>query len=263
MLDPIVTLTTDFGTRDPYVAAMKGVILAGCPGARVVDLSHEIAPQDVVEGALFLAGAVPFFPPGTVHVAVVDPGVGSARRPIAAAAGGQTVVCPDNGLLTVLARDHPVDAAHAIESRGFTRDEVSATFHGRDVFAPAAARLAGGAPIAEAGPAVAPSLLARIDLPVPVIDPRGRVYGTVIHVDRFGNAITNLARADLPPGATHCAAGEHLVPLRRTYADAAAGEALALFGSAGLLEIAVNRGRAADRLGLRRGDTVTLEPSAP
>ncbi len=256
---PVVTLTTDFGTRNPYVAAMKGVVLARCPGARVVDLSHEIAPQDVLEGALFLAAAVPHFPPGTVHVAVIDPGVGTARRAIAARLGAQTLVCPDNGLPTLLERALPPTAAHAITSRDFMRDDVSATFHGRDVFAPAGARLAAGAPLASAGPAVPLADLVRLDVPTPHLDARGGAAGVVIHVDRFGNAITNLRATDLPALPDACVAGGTRVRVVRTYGDVPAGAPLALIGSSGLLEVAVNRGSAAKTLGLRRGDAVSVD----
>ena len=256
-MPPVITLTTDFGTRDPYVAQLKGVLLAGCEGVRVHDLTHEIAPQDVLEGALFLAAAVPTFPPGTVHLAVVDPGVGTDRRAIAASVGGQHVVCPDNGLLTLLARRAPIEEVRSIERTSLQREPVSATFHGRDLFAPAAALLAcGGAP-AELGPAVADP----VELPLP--RPRsegGRLLGEVLHVDRFGNAITNLGRADVQTAAggrtASIEAGGRRLPLARTYGDVAEGEVLALIGSADLLEVAVREGSAAEALGLVRGSEV-------
>ena len=256
-LPPLITLTTDFGRRDPYVAAIKGVLLSACPDARVVDLTHEIAPQDVLEGALFLAAALPHFPAGTVHVAVVDPGVGGDRRAIAVSAGGQRVVCPDNGLLTLFAREQSIDEARQISNPAFMRDDISATFHGRDVFAPAAARLACGAPLEEVGP-VAQGVV-QLDIPTPRKTP-GRVIGEVMHIDRYGNAISNVHRSDLG-GATVrevLVAGRRLGALRRTFADAAQGEPLAYFESTGHLALAVNRGDASAVLGLRRGDAIEL-----
>ena len=254
----IVTLTTDFGTRDPYVAQLKGVLLARCEGVRVHDLTHEIAPQDVIEGALFLAAAVPAFPPGTVHLAVVDPGVGTARRAIAASVSGQHVVCPDNGLLTLLTRRAPIDEIRSIASPSLRREPVSPTFHGRDLFAPAAAFLACGGALEELGPPVD----APVELPLP--RPRtegGRLTGEVLHIDRFGNAISNLASSDVEAAAgraVHVEAGGRQLPLARTYGDVPEGEALALIGSADLLEVAIRGGSAATALGLGRGSEVTI-----
>ena len=255
----IVTLTTDFGTRDPYVAQLKGVLLARCEGVRIHDLTHEIAPQDVLEGALFLAAAVPTFPPGAVHLAVVDPGVGTARRAIAANVSGQHVVCPDNGLLTLLARRATIEETRSIEHASLRREPVSPTFHGRDLFAPAAAFLACGGALEELGPPVD----APVELPLP--RPRtegGRLSGEVLHIDRFGNAISNLARSDVETAAAgrviHVEAGGRQLPLARAYGDVAEGEALALIGSAGLLEVAIRGGSAATALGLGRGSEVTV-----
>ena len=254
----IVTLTTDFGTRDPYVAQLKGVLLARCEGVRIHDLTHEIAPQDVLEGALFLAAAVPTFPPGAVHLAVVDPGVGTARRAIAANVSGQHVVCPDNGLLTLLARRATIEEIRSIANPSLRREPVSPTFHGRDLFAPAAAFLACGGALAELGPPVD----APVELPLPRPRIEGeRLTGEVLHIDRFGNAITNLASSDVEAAAgraVHVEAGGRQLPLARTYGDVAEGEALALIGSADLLEVAIRGGSAATALGLGRGSEVTI-----
>ena len=252
-----ITLTTDFGARDAYAAQLKGVLLARCPGAAVLDLTHDIAPHDAIEGALFLDGAVPAFPPGTVHLAVVDPGVGGARRAIACAIGGQFAVCPDNGLLTLLARRLPIEEAREIANPALRREPVSATFEGRDVFAPAAAHLACGGALGDLGPPA--EGLATLALPEPSREADG-VRGEVLHVDRFGNAITNVEASMLPEAAAgvRVRAGGRGLPLRRTYADAAPGEALALVGSGGRIEIAVREGSAADRLGLRRGSPVRV-----
>ena len=258
-----IALTTDFGTRDAYAAQLKGVLLAHCPGAAVLDLTHDIAPHDAIEGALFLDGAVPAFPPGTVHLAVVDPGVGGARRAIACAIGGQFAVCPDNGLLTLLARRLPLEEAREIANPALRREPVSTTFEGRDVFAPAAAHLACGGALGDLGPPAED--LATLALPEPAREADG-VRGEVLHVDRFGNAITNVEASMLPAsilpkgaaGGVRVSVGGRGLPLRRTYADAAPGEALALVGSGGRLEIAVREASAADRLGLRRGSPVLV-----
>ena len=253
----IVTLTTDFGTRDSYVAQLKGVLLAGCADVRVHDLTHEIGAHDIVEGALFLAGAVPAFPPGTVHLAVVDPGVGSDRRAITVEVAGQFVVCPDNGLLTLLARSHPVGAAHELTNPELRREPASATFEGRDVFAPAAAYLACGGALADLGPPATDFV--QLELPEPVAGDDG-VRGEVLHVDRFGNAITNIPASmltRLDDIRVHAAGRD--VALLHTYADAGVGEVLALVGSSGYVEVAVREGSAADALGLGRGDAVRVE----
>ena len=162
---PIVTLTTDFGERDPYVAAMKGVILSRCPEARVIDLTHDIAACDIFEGARFLAEAVPCFPEGSIHVAVVDPGVGTSRLALYARVGGRTVIGPDNGLVTLLMRAHRLEEARVISNPDFHREKVSPTFHGRDVFAFAAGRLACGAKPEAIGPIL--EELQMLDFPGP------------------------------------------------------------------------------------------------
>jgi S-adenosylmethionine hydrolase len=254
----IVTLTTDFGARDPYAAAVKGVLLSRCAGLRVVDLTHEIAPQDVTEGAFFIAQAAPWFPAGTVHLAVVDPGVGTSRRPLAVRAGGHFFVLPDNGLIELVLRALPLDQARVID---MDRDRgTSATFHGRDVFAPAAAALACGAPLSDIGPAA--GRLARLAFPRPALR-ADRVEGEIVHVDRFGNLVSNIDRAAL--GGAPCSGvqigGRALGAPLHTYGDAAAGELLALWNSAGLLEVAAREASAAATLGLGRGAGITARRS--
>lgn len=261
MAPALVTLTTDFGTRDPYVAAMKGVLLRGCPGVAVVDLTHEIAPQNLVEAALFLDAALPEFPAGAVHVAVVDPGVGTARRPLAARAGGHTLVFPDNGLCSLFFRRIPPEAVHVIEQCPLFPERRGATFHGRDVFAPAAAWLALDNPVKSLGPPAAERPL-RLYLPEPVTDPSGRMSGEVLHVDRFGNAVTNLPGAEELRGAVVVEGlGDPVhIPVRRTYGDANPGELVAVTGSTGRLEIALRDGSAARVLGLGAGAKVSFVP---
>lgn len=254
----VVTLLTDFGLQDPYAAAMKGVILSRCPDASIVDLSHEIPPQDVFAAALFLAAAVPFFPKGTVHCVVVDPGVGTARLPIALEAGDQFFVAPDNGVVSLHVRRHPVGDVRMISIRHHLMDTISATFHGRDIFAPAAAALARGTSLEELGEHIGTLTM----LEVPVVKKDGHcLTGVVMHVDRFGNAIANIRREDFEGGAP-CgirAGRARLDHLSETYGDVEAGKPLALFGSSGYLEIAVNRGNAHAQLGIGRGHHVEVQ----
>jgi S-adenosylmethionine hydrolase len=256
---PLITLTTDFGRRDPYVAAMKGVIYRGCPVAQVADLTHEIAPQDVREAARFVADAMPFFRAGSVHVVVVDPGVGSARKPILVVAGRQIFVCPDNGVLSLFLIDHPVEAAFIIENPDFMRSEVSATFHGRDIFAYTAARIAAGVDVAGVGPQTTD--LVTLDWTRSKCD-GDSVTGEVVRIDTFGNAITNIHRRDLPEADTLAVeVGEtRLLGIYETYACVPPRELLALLGSTGYVEIAVNQGSAAVHLGLHTGAEVRITP---
>ena len=263
---PVVALLTDFGSQDHYVGAMKGAILTVCPEASLVDLTHEIEAHDVTAGALALASAFRDFPPATVFVAVVDPGVGSPRRALALEAGGYRFVGPDNGILSlVMAEAEGAQAVHRIANASLLRPAVSATFHARDVFGPVAAHLARGLPIAEVGP--------RIDDPVRVAQPALREVGpgeweaTVVHVDRFGNLITNLFGRDLDRilaaverdfrDVVVVVEGE-ILPLARTYADVPEGEGCALLGSSGRLEVAVHRGSAARMLGAAGGSPVRV-----
>lgn len=255
MRRPLVTLTTDFGERDPYVAAMKGVIHTICPETEIVDLSHEIAPGSVLEGALFLAGALPYFPPDTIHVAVVDPGVGTKRHPMAVRLAGRTVVGPDNGLITLASRILPVEEARGITNPRFMLEAVSHTFHGRDIFAPTAGRLAAGAPFRDIGPPL--SEIQFLKIPQARKTQQG-ITGQIIHVDRFGNLITNIGR-ELLEGRRDIRLKAGRIEIRglsRTYADALPEEPLALIGGTDLVEIAVNQGSARTTLGLDVGDTI-------
>ncbi|HEX5505909.1 MAG TPA: SAM-dependent chlorinase/fluorinase [Thermomicrobiales bacterium] len=248
----IITLTTDFGVRDAYVGIMKGVIAARAPAARVVDISHLVSPQRIREGAFLLHTAYPFFPPGTVHVGVVDPGVGTARRAIVLDVPGVgRFVGPDNGLFAYVLDAHPGCAAREIANPAFMRLPVSRTFHGRDVFAPAAAALRAGAPCEEVGPALDPATLVRL----PALWPAwhgDEIAGEVVHVDHFGTLVTNIPRArfaGLAPAQLAAlrieAGGLTVRGLRETYGDAAPGDVIALFGSSGFLEVARVDGRAA------------------
>jgi S-adenosylmethionine hydrolase len=256
---PIITLTTDFGARDYYLGAVKGVLLSLAPEARLVDLTHEVPPQDVLEAAFVLRHACCEFPPGTVHLAVVDPGVGTARRALAVRSSGYLYVGPDNGLFS-FALEAPGAQARQLAHPDLRKEPLSRTFHGRDLFAPAAALLCSGFPFAETGPLVADPVL------LPEARPRSsadRLQGQVIHIDRFGNLVTNIAAADLEPWLPGLrillGADTQLQRVCHTYAEAAPGELLALIGSAGLLEISLNGGSAARALGLDRRAPVVVE----
>jgi S-adenosylmethionine hydrolase len=241
---PIVTLTTDFGRADPWAGVMKGVILGICPSARLVDLTHEVPPHDVAAGQLALEAAVPYFPPGTVHLAVIDPGVGSARRPLLVEAGGQRFVGPDNGLFT-FALDAGGSAV-ALESPALRLATLSRTFHGRDVFAPAAAHAALGLGL--------PAFGSPVTDPVRAPLPRARrdgadVVGEVLAADHFGNLVTSIRAEDLDAmgqaGVLRVALdGADIGPLREAYADGPRERPAAIVGSGGRLEIFVREGRA-------------------
>ncbi|MFN3598066.1 MAG: S-adenosyl-l-methionine hydroxide adenosyltransferase family protein [Rubricoccaceae bacterium] len=262
----LVTLTTDFGLRDGYVAAMKGAMLRVEPALRLMDVSHMIAAQDVMEGAFVLRQVVPYTPPGTVHLAVVDPGVGSARQGIAARFGDQFFVGPDNGLLALLLDGGAPDEAVVLDRPAFWRTSApSATFHGRDVFGPVAAHLARGARLDALGAPAEPA--ERLLWPLPRADWQG-IEGWVAHVDGYGNCITNIPRAlvERYRGGRRVKGfvGSTIVrDVHRTYSDVPAGEPVMLYGSGDVLEVSVNEGNAARLLSVRRGNPVTLVFEGP
>ncbi len=256
---PIITLTTDFGTRDPWVGIMKGVILGICPDARLVDLTHEIAPQDVFEAALALESAARHFPKGAAHLAVVDPGVGSSRRALALHAGGQFFVGPDNGLFTFALERAGTDfTAVRLEAPEYRLVSVSRTFHGRDLFAPAVAHIAAGVALARLGP--------RIDDPVRLPLPRARrngdtVEGEVIAADHFGNLLTSVTEEDVAALGSPLAlelAGRPVGGLASSYAECAPGKPAWIIGSTGRVEIFVRDASASAALGTGRGSEVKL-----
>jgi hypothetical protein len=246
--NPIVTLTSDFGLSDAYVAAMKLAILHRLPEATLIDVTHLVPPQDILAGSIALERAVAASDSGTVHVGVVDPGVGGHRRIIVVQICGQYAVCPDNGLITWPWRR--LKKARAFELT-WRPDRLSRTFHGRDLIAPAAAMLAAGRSLHEIARPIDDPILLNIR---PTRRP-ARV-GRIIHIDHFGNATTNIPRDTLPPAAAISVAGTNLGRVKRTYADVAPGKPLALVGSADLLEIAVRDGSAAKVLSLRVGNQV-------
>jgi S-adenosylmethionine hydrolase len=262
MARPVIALLTDFGTRDHYAGTMKGVALAICPDATLVDISHDVPAHDVLAGALELAAAYKYFPAGTIFLVVVDPGVGSARRGIAAESGDYRFIAPDNGVLTAVLDEHAPKKVVELSERRYARPTVSRTFEGRDRFAPAAAWLAKGIELAALGrPAGA---LQRLDIPQAKVD-GSRIDGQILRVDRFGNLITNIDRKTFDrlsgesAGSIDVRVGTHAVSkVVSTYSDVAAGEVCALFGSTDHLEIAANGSNAAETLALGRGAPVQI-----
>jgi S-adenosyl-L-methionine hydrolase (adenosine-forming) len=256
----IITLTTDFGAADPFVGVMKGVIAGRAPTARVIDLTHGIPPQDVLAGALVLRHSVPYFPRGAIHLAVVDPGVGSDRRALCVETTGALLVGPDNGLLSLAAPPDEIRRiVHLTEERFFLSPR-SATFHGRDVFAPVAATLAVGTPVEKLGDEVRD--MQRLDLP-PVVREADALRGQVIYVDHFGNLVTNVSEAELAalaiPAPSIGVGNVRLRGVAHSYAAVHRGEPVAVVNSWGLLEIAVREGSARDRLGADVGAAVVIE----
>lgn len=247
----IITLLTDFGLTDSYVAEVKGVLLSRAPGVTLVDVSHDIAPGDIRAGTFVLGRAWPRFPTGTVHLAVIDPGVGTARRALAAEAAGQRFVAPDNGLLSSL----PADARFV--SLAIPPD-AAPTFHGRDVFAPVAAALAQGTALANLGSPVNDATR------TPIPSPRrkgGAVVGEVIHVDRFGTLITNLTPDDVKAGSQIFVAEHDAGTLGRTFADVKRWKLIAFVGSGGTIEIAARDSSAAMVVQQGVGAVVRIEPA--
>ena len=254
---PVIALLTDFGVRDHYAGTMKGVVLGICPDATLVDISHDLPPHDVLAGALELGASYRYFPAGTIFLVVVDPGVGSARRAIAADIGDYKFVAPDNGVLSLVVDDHPPRRVVELSERRYARATVSRTFEGRDRFAPAAAWLAKGLDLAALGRSAGPLL--RLEVPKPRVE-SGTIHGEVLRVDRFGNLVTNIDRRTFDATAGHSleihAGGHQVRKVVSSYADAAPGEVCALFGSTDQLEIAANGANASALLQLGRGAPV-------
>lgn len=255
---PLVALLTDFGYQDWFAGVLKGVIKGICPEAEVVDITHGIAPQDVLGGALALVSARSHFPDHTIFLAVVDPGVGTSRQPVIVRAGRQSFVGPNNGLFGLVARREPEIICRVIEPWRVSRHPPSATFHGRDIFAPAAALLAAGRQWTKI--ATSPAEVRPLPLATPATDSVSAT-GEIIHFDRFGNAITSIEpehTAHLRTPNSVRVGTRRRLPLRLTYADVPSGQPLAYWGSAGFLEIGVNCGNAREQLHLTRGTRVTL-----
>lgn len=255
----VVTLLTDFGTRDGYVGEVKGVLATRAPEAECVDVAHDLPPGDIRTGAWVLGRTWMRFPAGTIHLAVVDPGVGGARRPVAVLLGGRWFVGPDNGLITHVLRCHSVGEARLID-RSIGEKPISDTFHGRDLFAPAAAHLAADQPASELGSTIDSNSL--VDLAIPRPEREGAaLHGHVAHVDRFGNLITDLPVEWLPEEPSAEVAGTTIKDLAASYDAAPPGRLILTRGSGGTLEISLRDGRACDALGAGRDEAVVVRPA--
>lgn len=262
---PIVALLTDFGGRDHYAGAVKGAILSACREATIVDIGHDLPPHDVLDAAFAVWAAHRAFPAASVFLAVVDPGVGSDRRPLALEAGGYRFVGPDNGIFSLVLSEHAEARVHHITNAGLFRHEVSPTFHGRDVFGPVAGHLAGGMPIDQVGPAVGDPV--RLPSEPVLRRTESEWEAQVVHIDRFGNLTTNMSAADLQevlsnvsgdPSQVVVQVESMVLPLVRSYFELPEGEGCALLGSSGRLEVAVSRGSAARTMGATKGAPVRV-----
>lgn len=259
MKAPIITLLSDFGLEDTYVASMKGVILDICPHARLVDISHLVPPQDVGAGAFLLVSAYRDFPAGTIHLAVIDPGVGTDRRGLVIRADNAFFVGPDNGLFSLVLREASGWEAFSLERPAYWRATISKTFHGRDLFAPIAAHLAIGVPAEALGPPCIPEIASWAG----TVLEEEELHGEIIHIDHFGNALTNVSRTVLERFVSGSRVAVRIGRLTisaivDTYGDQKAGSLIALIGSSNFLEIAITQGNAAKTCGLRRGDPVRI-----
>ena len=256
-MNRIITLLTDFGDRDVYVGVMKGVIARIAPETTTIDLTHQIPPQNLLAARFALANAVPYFPPNTIHVAVVDPGVGSSRRGIAVKLANGFVVCPDNGIGSgIWELNKPIAAVELTNSQYWRVPNPSNTFHGRDIFAPVGAHLANGVPLEELGRAIAIDRLIKLDLPALEIKER-KITGCIQYVDRFGNLITNIP-GDLVAASWQIEINNVAIASGKTYSNVATGRAITLIGSHGWVEIAVNGGSAESELNLTWRDKIQI-----
>ncbi|MBW1697231.1 MAG: SAM-dependent chlorinase/fluorinase [Deltaproteobacteria bacterium] len=265
----MITLTTDFGLTDEYVGVMKGVILSINPRAVIVDISHNIDPQDVTQAAYVIKSAYRYFPAQTVHVIVVDPGVGSDRAVIALRYDGHFFLAPDNGVLSFLLNNDKIEAVIRVENSRYFLKDISWTFHGRDIFAPVAAYISMGVKLEDIGNALDPVHLVQLEIQKPKISLPGEIVGTIIAVDRFGNLITNIdvnvirfLGAEALTAIDVWIGGKKISGISKSYNSVDSGHPLSIIGSRGYLEIAVNCGNAADKLEARKGDAVRLRVSS-
>lgn len=263
----IVTLLTDFGTVDEYAGVMKGVILSINPAANIVDISHAVDPQDILQAAYLINSAYSFFPAKTIHVIVVDPGVGSNRAVLALEKEAHIFIAPDNGVLTLLIDAGNVDSVSRVTNRKFFLNTVSPTFHGRDIFAPVAAHLSMGIKVSETGPTVDQHDIVRLPICKPSVTHTGEISGHIISIDRFGNLITDIGLSMLKKNWVRGQEENMIVTIgdtelrgvKHSYGNVPAGNPLAIIGSRGFLEIAVNIGSAELFFNVKRGDTVRVK----
>ncbi len=260
---PIITLTTDFGLQDPYVGQLKGALLKGCPLATIIDITHAIPVWDVATAAVTIRTSYAFFPPGTLHLIVVDPGVGGQRSILTAAGDGYFFVAPDNGILSLLVADNKIEGIHRVEQASFFADSVSPTFHGRDIMAPVAAALAGGRSLHDFGAAVPLHELTQIVTPAVVAEADGlQLQGLIQRIDHFGNIRTNIHaghdRSNFDFFDFLELGDQRITQLVKTYCEGPEGGLLVLIDSSGYLEIAANQASAAEILGCAPGEGVTV-----
>jgi len=258
----IITLTTDFGLEDPYVGQLKGAILKYNISVRIIDICHSIPAHDILTAAVTIRTSYTYFPKGSIHLVIVDPGVGSQRRILAATAGKHLFIAPDNGALSLLFKDNMIQTVHRVENASLFPSEISSTFHGRDIMAPIAAAMAGGMSLDKVGPAAEINSCTHLNLPEPTISGTG-IEGQVLHVDRFGNIRTNITTADLskfqPASFSGIRIKGHTISnISNTYSDSPSGSLVAVIDSAGYLEIAVNRGSAAQLTECCNGDPLVV-----
>ncbi len=264
-MNGIITLLTDFGTEDEYVGVMKGVILSVNPAATIVDISHGIDPQNLIKAAFMIQAVLPYFPEGTVHLSVTDPGVGTDRAILALSIGGKILLAPDNGILTLLLKEKSIASIIQVKNSAYFLKPVSPTFHGRDIFAPVSGHLSKGLDISALGPPVSPDTLVRLPLSEPHISDTGELLGTIIAADHFGNLMSDI---DLNTLASFCnreykklgirIGASEIIGLSETYANVKPQQPLALIGGTGYLEIAVNCGNARRHFGVGKGAAVRI-----
>lgn len=271
-MEKIITLTTDFGLTDEYVGVMKGVILARAPGAKIIDLTHGISYQDIRQAAYVIHSACGYFPAGTIHIIVVDPWVGSSRRIVLLSFKGQLFLAPDNGVLTLLLQQKELDAAYEVTCEELYLKPVSHTFHGRDIFSPVAAALINGMTPEDVGPSIDPNKLTVLTLPiVEVNQARGKIKGSVVRIDHFGNLMTNIHRdtchelfsEDEKDSVLVVIKGQIIHGLQSSYSSVGTGSLLAIFSSRDYLEIALNLGNASEQLNANIGEEVTISFDKP
>ncbi len=264
MAQPLIVLATDFGITDTYVGVMKGVISYYAPRTQVIDLTHDIRPQDILHGSYSLRVAFPYFPKNTIFVCVVDPGVGTSRGAMAIKASDKYLVMPNNGLCSLILRDYDLQGTVDLSNKQYHLSEVSSTFHGRDIFSPVAAHLATNAPFEDLGKPIQPKDIVRLNQLSNMPAKDGSIKTQVIHIDHFGNCITSIHNNAVLENTTgwKIRAGNTLIPdISRTYGEVQDKEALAYFGSDGFLEVAVRNGHAGQELGIELGHTIELIPA--
>ena len=266
---PIITLLTDFGLNDEYVGTMKGVILSINPSTTLIDITHNIDPQDIIQAAFTIKSYYNFFPKGTVHVVVVDPGVGGSRAIIAIKMAGHTFLAPDNGILTLLIKEGNIDEIIRVDNKKFFLKSISQTFHGRDIFAPVSAHISSGVEINQIGTPINKNDLAKLSIPEPKISDKGELIGSIVSIDRFGNLITNIDSNCLKNFCGLEAGGKpeirignsKITDLAKSYENSEFNSPLIIIGSRGYLEIAVNCDSAKKYLKAEKGDTITINLS--